>query len=257
MNIGFIGTGKISSSLVEAICTSSLKDYRIFLSPRNKEKSIALEDKFTRVKRMKSNKDVLSESDIVFVALKPDVYLNILSELEYRADHIIVSLIPYTSFGILKNLCKPAKSVTRAIPLPAVITHNCPIPVFNPDDRVLQIFSNIGNPIIVEDENQLHALWALTGLITPYYDMLSELSKWASEKGVKKSIANKYVADMFSALSLMAGNMDNPDFTVLSDHAATPGGMNETAGKALNSAGTHQDYIKETERIFMNFKNHE
>lgn len=254
MKIGFIGTGKISTALVEAICTSSLKDYRIFLSPRNKEKSIALEDKFAQVTRMNSNQDVLNKSDIVFVALKPDVYPDILAELEYSSDHILVSLIPYTSSEILRNLFKPAKSITRAIPLPAVITHNCPIPVFSPDDKVLQIFSEIGNPIIVEDENQLHALWSLTGLITPYYDMLSELSKWASEKGVKKNIANKYVADMFSALSLMAGNKDNPDFNALSDHAATPGGMNETAGKALNSAGTHQDYTNEAERIFMNFK---
>lgn len=254
MNIGFIGIGKINSAVIEAICTSRLENYRLFISPRNQEKSKGLEEKYSRVKRMSSNQEILNKADIVFIALKPDVYLDVLAELEYRNDHIIVSLIPYTSYGILWNLLKPAKYVTRAIPLPAVINHNCPIPVFSPNDKVLQIFSEIGNPVIVEDEQQLHALWALTGLITPYYDMLSELSNWAVGKGVNENIANKYVADMFSALSGMAANEDIPDFSKLSDHAATPGGMNESAGKNLKNAYTHRNYTNEAERILKNFR---
>ena len=51
MNIGFIGIGKISSAVVEAICTSDLQDYTINLSPRNKERSLELEGKFEYVFR--------------------------------------------------------------------------------------------------------------------------------------------------------------------------------------------------------------
>jgi len=103
MNIGFIGTGKISSSVVEAICTSKLTDYRIFLSPRNRERSVALENKYGPVKRMTSNQEVLDRSLIVFFALKPDVYKDIISDLEFRNDHIVASLIPYMIYHFTRQ----------------------------------------------------------------------------------------------------------------------------------------------------------
>ena len=48
MKIGFIGTGKIASAVIEAICTSKLMDYEIFVSPRNDVKSRKLESQFDR-----------------------------------------------------------------------------------------------------------------------------------------------------------------------------------------------------------------
>ena len=37
MNIGFIGTGKIASSVIIGICKSNIKYNRIIISPRNKK----------------------------------------------------------------------------------------------------------------------------------------------------------------------------------------------------------------------------
>jgi pyrroline-5-carboxylate reductase len=253
--IGFIGAGKISSAIVEAICTSSLKNYSIKLSPRSRNRSMDLANRYTPVKRMESNQQVLDDADIVFIALKPDVYRDIITDLEFRHDHIVVSLIPYTRKDILSELVKPAKSVSRAIPLPTVVNHNCPIPVFSPVQHVMEIFSAIGQPIVLEDEDQLHVLWALTGLITPYYDLLSELSIWSVDNGVRKEMADKYIADMFRSLSNAASIRTDIDFQELSGHAATPGGMNERAGKEIGDSGAHNAYIKAAGEILIKFNN--
>ena len=254
MKIGFIGTGKINSAVVEAICTSSLKNYSIKLSPRSRDKSTVLAKRFSSVKRMESNQLVLDNADIVFIALRPDVYEEIISELEFRNDHIVVSLIPYTRKDILLELVKPAKSVSRAIPLPTIINHKCPVPVFSPVEQVMKIFSAIGQPLVIDNEDQLHVLWVLTGLITPYYDLLSELSKWSVNNGVKKELADKYIADMFLSLSNAASVRSDINFSELSGHAATPGGMNERAGKEIGDSGAHKAYTEEAGRILEKFK---
>ena len=45
MNIGFIGTGKIASSVISGICKSNIPYKKIIISPRNKEIAIKLKKK--------------------------------------------------------------------------------------------------------------------------------------------------------------------------------------------------------------------
>ncbi len=105
MNIGFIGTGKISSVMVKALCAVDQQAIRIQLSPRNEQVSEALARKFENVTRLSSN---------------------------------------------------------------------------------LELLGKIGQPLIIEDEHQLHTFWTITGLITHFYDLMVELSCWPIENAVDK-----------------------------------------------------------------------
>lgn len=49
MQIGFIGVGKITNAIVEGLCTSSLKDIEIYLSPRNEANARQLAGKYASV----------------------------------------------------------------------------------------------------------------------------------------------------------------------------------------------------------------
>ena len=49
MNIGFIGTGKIASSVILGIKKSSIKYKKIFISQRNKSISKKLKKKFNKI----------------------------------------------------------------------------------------------------------------------------------------------------------------------------------------------------------------
>jgi pyrroline-5-carboxylate reductase len=254
MNIGFIGTGKISSAVIEAICTSDLQDYQIFVSPRNAIKSTRLEEKFSEVTRTESNQEVVVRAEIIFIALKPDVYKEVLSDLRFKPEHIIVSLIPFSSYGVLKKLVAPAKDISRATPLPTVVNHVCPIQVFRAGETVKRILGTIGQLIEVETEEQLHTIWTLTCLISPYYDLMSELSEWAAGNNVDKELADKYIADMFHSLAKAASLSDAPDFKVLSSHAATPGGLNEWTARSIDGLEAHTAYTKAADFILSKFR---
>ena len=49
MKLGFIGTGKISSSVITGICNSNISFKKIIISSRNKEISKKLKKKFKKV----------------------------------------------------------------------------------------------------------------------------------------------------------------------------------------------------------------
>ena len=53
MNIGFIGTGKITSSVITGICQSKIKYNKIFISKRNNRISNSLKKKYKCLRKKK------------------------------------------------------------------------------------------------------------------------------------------------------------------------------------------------------------
>ncbi len=67
MNLGFIGTGKIASSVITGICTSKIKCKKIIISPRNKKIAQTLRRKFKKVIIAKDNQQIIDKCDWVFL----------------------------------------------------------------------------------------------------------------------------------------------------------------------------------------------
>ena len=261
MKLGFIGVGNIAAAVVEGLCTSMADGLEIFLSPRNEKTSAYLAGKYPAaqagkyptVRRMETNQEVLDSCDIVIIALRPAVAVAILKTLSFQPRHTVVSLIPLLKYAGLSAAVQPAGIICRAIPLPAVMEHNCPIPVFRAPEAVVDLFGFIGQPLPVADEEQLHAIWTLTGLITPFYQLLGELSDWTTGHGVDESVANTYIADLFQSLSYLAQRAEHIDFAELARHAATPNGMNEQAGKEILDKGAHKAWREAADRLLERF----
>jgi pyrroline-5-carboxylate reductase len=254
MKLGFIGVGKITTAIVEGLCTSAMENVSINLSPRNEENATNLALKYTEVKRLGSNQDVLDQSDIVFIAVTPATVGKVLADLTFSTRHTVISLVPLLKYADLSSAVYPATNLSRAIPLPPVINHNCPLPVFNATSEVIELFSYIGQPLVVADEDQLHTLWTLTGLVTPFFDLLGALSTWTIKNGVDKVVANQYIANLFQSLSFMSQQADPIDFAELAKHAATPNGMNEQAGKEIREKDTHGIYTIAADNLLKRFK---
>ena len=253
MRLGFIGTGKITSAVVEGLCTSDLDPLSIALSPRNDATSRRLAERFANVRRMQSNQLVLDHADIVCVAVRPNHAADALSSLRFRKDHTVVSFVPFLTLPELSRAIEPAKTSCRAIPLPSVVNHTCPIPIFPGDDTVMNLFKHIGQPLAVDNETQLHALWTLTGLISPFYMQLGALSDWAVSQGVQPKTASQFTADMFQALAQAAQQSSPIQFNDLAHHAATPKGMNEQAAQEISDSGAHHAYTQACDRLLKRF----
>jgi pyrroline-5-carboxylate reductase len=253
MQIGFIGVGKITNAIVEGLCTSSIKNTQLYLSPRNEANARRLAEKYAQVERLESNQQVIDQSDIVFIAVRPAVAVDVLHALVFREEQIVVSLVPLLKNAELLNAVAPATQVVRAVPTPTVVQHTGPILLFHSNDTVTELFRHLGQPLQVADERQLHALWTLTGLITPFYELLHELSSWTVANGVDSTTANQYIAGLFQALSFAAQQESIIDFKDLAQHAATPNGMNEQAGREIREKGAHHAYRVASDNLLMRF----
>jgi pyrroline-5-carboxylate reductase len=250
--IGFIGTGKITSAVVEGFCKHGNGNNEIIVSSRNRERSARLSSRFSQVKVAKKNQEVIDHSEIVFFALLPHKAPPVIKELRYREDLKIISLIPMIVVEELEKMVYPAVNITRAIPLPPAAYHFGSVLYYPESGYAAKLLSELGNPIPLPDEHQLHILWAVTGLISPFFTLLAEISNRAVEYGVDRTISNKYIAAMFGALSNLAFETDG-DFLEMADEAATPGGLNEQARKMVAEAGGYKSFIDALDAIVKRF----
>lgn len=254
MNLGFIGTGNIATSVIKGLCTSNNDNLHINVSPRNKEKSLLLENLFQMVTRRESNQSVLDHSEVVFIALPPDRTEEILKGLSFSKKHRVVSLVPFLKHNELRNCVAPASKVSRAVPFPTVENHECPILLYNPDKTVSNICKLIGNPIPVSTESELQALWVLTGLIAPFYDLTETLSNWAQSQHVEASVANRYVMELFSSLTCYPRKNKAYDFTELKNEATTPNGLNFQALNIIKTNEANQAYRIAADALLKRFR---
>ena len=61
MKLGFIGTGKIASSVITGICSSKISFTKILVSPQNKLIANTLKKKFKKVNIAKNNQDIVNK----------------------------------------------------------------------------------------------------------------------------------------------------------------------------------------------------
>ncbi len=66
MKLGFIGTGKITSSVVTGICDSKISYEKIILSPRNRIIAQKLKKRFNKVSIAKNNQEIINSCNWIF-----------------------------------------------------------------------------------------------------------------------------------------------------------------------------------------------
>ena len=83
MILGFIGTGKISSSIIYGIFKSKLKVKKIYISSRNAKTSNKLKKKFRLIQVIKNNQEIIDKSSVIFLGITPNVGNRILHKLSF------------------------------------------------------------------------------------------------------------------------------------------------------------------------------
>jgi pyrroline-5-carboxylate reductase len=227
LGIGFIGTGAITSAIVNGLSAVSRDRHSILLSPRNALVSSGLASKYEHVRVALDNQTVLNESDVVFLAMRPQVAPQILSKLSFRPDHHVVSLVATLSLEQVSVLVAPAARVTRAVPLPSVALRQGPTAIYPPDPLVSDLFGELGLAINVASRAEFDALCVATAVIASYFDFADTVTGWLVRHGVNQAEARGYIARMLLGLATASVASPQEPFASLSNEHATSGGLNE------------------------------
>ena len=102
MKLGFVGTGEITSAMVTGLSSCGAAPHSIRLSPRNPAVAADLAHRFPGVSVASSNQKVLDDCETVVIAVRPQVVRNVLSELRFRPEHHVISVVaalPYRGYA--------------------------------------------------------------------------------------------------------------------------------------------------------------
>ena len=244
MKLGFIGTGKITSSVVAGICRSNLSFKKIMLSPRNITIAKKLKKNFRKVSIAKNNQEVVSSSNWIFLAVTPTVGQKIIKNLKFKSRHTIISFISSMTLPQLKRVIKVKAKIVRAIPLPPISLRKGPVPLFPPNKKVKNFFNKLGTTVEINNEKLSKNFWSTSGMMAPFYELLSTMSNWLVKRGVKRDKAQKYITSLFVALSEDAVVNSKKDLKYLVKESQTPRGLNEQGVKELRKAGFYRSTEK-------------
>ena len=249
MKLGFIGTGKIASSVITGICTSKISFQKIFISSRNRNISQKLKKRFRKVNIAKTNQEIVDKCNWVFLAVTPKVGEKILSKLEYKSNQKIISFISTINLDQLKKIVKKKAKIIRAIPLPPISLGKGPVPICPPDKQVKFFFNKIGTTVEISSEKSSKNFWATSGMMAPFYELLKVLSDWLVNKGIKRNEAQKYITSLFVALSEDSVTNSKKHLKYLVSESQTPGGLNEQGVKELRKSGFYKSLEKSLNSI--------
>ena len=244
MKLGFIGTGKITSSVITGICTSSIKYNKIYISLRNKNISKQLKKKFNKVIIEKDNQKIINESNWVFLAVTPSVGEKIIKKLSFKSNQTIISFISTITIPKLKKMINVKANIVRAIPLPPISLRKGPVPICPPNKKVKKFFDQIGSTIEIKNEKLSINFWSTSGMMASYYEVLRTMSNWLVKKGIKKQDAQKYITSLFLALSEDAVINSKKDLKFLVKESQTPKGLNEQGLKEMSKKRVYKSVIK-------------
>ena len=240
MKLGFIGTGKIASSVITGICNSKIKYKKIIISPRNKKISQALKKKFKKISISKTNQEIVDKSDWVFLSVTPTVGNKIIKDLKFKTNQKVISFISTITLPQLKKMIKKKVDIVRAIPLPPISLKEGPVPICPPNKKIKAFFDQLGSTIEIKNEKLSINFWSTSGMMASYYQILETMSIWLTKKGLKKLDAQKYITSLFLALSKDAVVNSKKDLKILVKESQTPKGLNEQGLKELSKKGVYK-----------------
>ena len=243
MRLGFIGTGKITSSVITGICNSSIKYNKILISSRNKKISKKLKKNFKRIFIEKDNQKIVDNSNWVFLAVTPKIGEKIIKKLKFKSNQKIISFISTITLSELKKMIKVKSDIVRAIPLPPISLKKGPVPICPPNKMVKNFFNKIGSTIEIKNEKLSINFWSTSGMMASYYELLKVMSEWLIKRGIKRSDAQRYIATLFLALSEDAVVNSKKELKYLVKDSQTPKGLNEQGLKEMNKRGVYKSVI--------------
>jgi len=243
MKLGFIGTGKIASSVIIGICNSKIKYKQIIISPRNRKIANNLKRRFKKITIAKNNQEIVDKSNWVFLSITPKVGEKIIKRLKFKASQTVVSFISTINLSELKKMIKVKSKIVRAIPLPPISLKKGPVPICPPNKKVKNFFDKIGSTIEIKNEKLSINFWSMSGMMASYYDMLRVMSNWLVKKGIKRQDAQKYITTLFLALSEDAVVNSQKELKYLVKESQTPKGLNEQGLKIMSKKGVYKSVI--------------
>ena len=255
--IGFIGCGKMASAIIKGVISSK------FLPAENiKGSEVNLEVAENAKQRLgidviTDNKELVKQSDVIFVATKPNYVAGILEEIKdnLTSDKLVVSIAAGVSTSKIENILGKQR-VVRVMPnTPAMVLEGmsgvCRGTYAKEDDAqfVVELLSNIGKAIEVTEE-QIDIVTAISGSGPAFfYKVIEDMARAGEKLGLDYEKSLMLAAQTAAGSAKMVFNRGEIPVQTLIDNVATKGGCTFVGISVMNEENSDKlfyDVIAQT-----------
>lgn len=245
LKIGFIGSGNMAQAIIGGMIDSNLVSKDNIYATAVSDKTINLVKEKYGVNTSKDNKDVVNKTDIIFLAVKPNVYKTVIDEIKDVVDEnkLIVTIAAGQTIENIEDMFGRELRIIRTMPnTPALVGEGMGLITANKKatnedvENVVKIFNSFGKSEIVE-EALIDTAGSLSGCGPAYtYMYIEALADAAVESGVKRDLAYKLAAQMvLGSAKMVLESGEHPG--KLKDNVCSPGGTTIKGVNSLEQAG--------------------
>ncbi|KSV73656.1 pyrroline-5-carboxylate reductase [Sinorhizobium sp. Sb3] len=227
MTIGFVGTGTITAAVVTGLGKTGFRDTPIVLSPRSESVATRLAAANQNVSIALGNQDVLDRSDLVFLAVRPQIAEEVVRALRFRPSHHVISFVAATPLDRLLAWIDQPVRLSQAIPLPFVADLQGATAIHPPDEVSNAVFSALGTAVQVENKCEFDLLAVAGSMMGTYFGILDATSTWLESQGLPRAAGDAYLRQLFSGLDHAVRSRPDTSFDELVGDHSTKGGLNE------------------------------
>lgn len=238
---GFVGIGTINSAVIRGLSSCDIRPKEFLLSPRSAEKAEALRSANPDIIRVAaSNQEVLDGASWIFVATPPGPAkaTEVLEDLKFREDHVVVSFIAGISPSLLQDKCAPATELVQAFPLPPAEEHQSTTVMVPRHTKVEALLAKLGSVIPVDSHADSMKIAAISCVMGDFYAHQRALHQWLVQQGIESGTASSAISSYFNTFNHASLSVGPEGFDGLVAEQ-TPGGMNEQVIAQLTRDGNY------------------
>lgn len=249
MTMGFVGTGTITEAVVTGLGKTGFRDTPIVLSPRSESVAARLAAANENVSIALSNQDVLDRSDLVFVAVRPQIAEEVVRALRFRPNHHVISFVAATPLDRLLAWIDQPVRLSQAIPLPFVADLQGATAIHPPDEVSNSVFSTLGAAVQVESKREFDLLAVASSMMGTYFGILDATAAWLESQGLPRAAGDAFLRQLFSGLDNAARSRPVMSFDELVGEHSTKGGLNEQVLEDFRDFGGTEALQKALDRV--------
>lgn len=238
MKIGFIGSGNMAEAIMKGIISAKLYSADSIIASDIRSERLDFLKNDLSINITTDNKKLLSKSDIVIFAVKPQNIKDLLDSIkeDLTEKHLCISILAGVKTSFFEQAVEDVKlRVIRVMPnTPALI--QCGASALSKGTFASQedlntakaIFDSVGKSVIVDEKLQ-DAVTGLSGSGPAYIFLIAEtLIKAGMELGLDQDVANLLTKQMiFGAAKLLVESDKSPE--ELRKAVTSPGGTTQAA----------------------------
>lgn len=192
--LGFIGLGKMASAIIKGLIQSEFASAENIVATQLEPETLLQKSKELGIKVILDNKELVKDSDVIFLAVKPNQVLDVLAKIseEISSDKLIVSIAAGITTEKLENNLPENTRVVRVMPnTPALLGEGMSGIVAGKKatktdvDYIKELFNTIGKTIVVDDEALMDIVTAISGSGPAFfYKVMNDIARAGEKLGL-------------------------------------------------------------------------